>query len=404
MAAGKLKYTALYERLSRDDDLQGESNSIRNQKVYLEDYARAQGFRNLRHFADDGYTGTNFNRPQFKAMIAEIESGNVETVIVKDMSRLGRNYLQVGYYTEMMFPDKGVRFIAVNNNIDSAVPTENDFTPFLNIMNEWYARDTSKKIWAVFKSKMKNGIRVSGSIPYGYTRKPGDKQTLYVDPEAADVVRRIFRMAGEGVPITTIADSLWRDKILIPSAYAMKYHPESARCKNFHDPYRWSNTTVTYILDRQEYLGHTILGKTVMENFKTKKRRKANPDELMFFPNTHEPIIDQDMWDKAQMQRKRKPKQFANGTFSHRLSGLIYCADCGSRMSYSSSGVERDNSDPCDSSSSFQCSHYRNVYQQCTSHYIKTSTLEAIILNAIRTVAHHALENEEDFLEELKLQ
>lgn len=183
------KITALYERLSRDDELQGESNSILNQKTYLESYARQQGFSNLRHFTDDGYSGINFNRPGFAAMVREIEAGNVGTVIVKDMSRFGRNYLQVGFYTEIMFPDKGVRFIAVNNSIDSAKPQENDFTPFLNIMNEFYSRDTSNKIKAIFRARMQDGKRCSGSVPYGYVRSPSDKQTLVVDPEAAQVVR-----------------------------------------------------------------------------------------------------------------------------------------------------------------------------------------------------------------------
>lgn len=209
------KITALYERLSRDDELQGESNSILNQKKYLEDYARKSGFNNIKHFTDDGYSGTNFNRPGFQSMIAEIEAGHIATVIVKDMSRFGRNYLEVGFYTEIQFPSKGVRFIAINNNVDSANPTDNDFTPFLNIMNEWYAKDTSNKIRAVFKSRMQDGKRCSGSIPYGYKRIPGDKQTLYVDEEAAAVVRRIFDMAASGASLAQIGQTLSDEKVLM---------------------------------------------------------------------------------------------------------------------------------------------------------------------------------------------
>ena len=212
------KITALYERLSRDDEQQGESNSILNQKKYLEDYAKNRGLRNIRHFSDDGYSGTNFNRPAFNTLLEEIKAGNVGTVLVKDMSRFGRNYLQVGFYTEVLFPDKGVRFIAINNNIDSNNPTDNEFAPFLNIMNEWYAKDTSKKIRAIFRNRMENGQRCSGSVPYGYKRMPGDKQNLYIDPEAADVVRRIFRMAADAVPMGTIAQRLTEEKVLIPSA------------------------------------------------------------------------------------------------------------------------------------------------------------------------------------------
>ena len=224
------RITALYERLSRDDEMQGESNSITNQKKYLEDYAVQHGFGNIQHFSDDGYSGTNFNRPAFNSLLTEIEAGRVGTVIVKDMSRFGRNYLQVGFYTEMMFPKKNVRFIAVNNGVDSANPADNDFTPFLNIMNEWYAKDTSKKIKAVFKAKMRDGKRVSGAVPYGYYRKPEDKQTLYVDEASASVVRRIFQLACDGMGATAIADTLSEDKILIPSAYARQNHPED--CQN----------------------------------------------------------------------------------------------------------------------------------------------------------------------------
>lgn len=212
--------TALYERLSRDDDSAGESNSIQNQKRYLEDYARQHGFTNIRHYSDDGYTGTNFNRPGFMQMLADIDAGLISTVIVKDMSRFGRNYLEVGLYTEIHFPEKGVRFIAINSNVDSDNPTENEFTPFLNVINEWYAKDTSRKICAIFKSRMSEGLRCSGSVPYGYIRLQGDKQTLVVDDEAAAVVRRIFELAAQGMNAPGIARMLTEEKILIPSAYA----------------------------------------------------------------------------------------------------------------------------------------------------------------------------------------
>ncbi len=212
------KITALYERLSRDDDLNGESNSITNQKQYLEDYAQKNGFKNIRHFTDDGFSGVNFNRPGFQSLIKEVEAGNVETLIVKDMSRLGRNYLQVGFYTEVLFPQKDVRFLAINNSIDSNNASDNDFAPFLNIMNEWYAKDTSNKIKAIFDARMKDGKRCSGSIPYGYNRLPNDKQTLVVDPVASEVVKRIFLLANEGKSPRTIAELLTEEKVLIPAA------------------------------------------------------------------------------------------------------------------------------------------------------------------------------------------
>lgn len=396
------RITALYERLSRDDEMQGESNSITNQKKYLEDYAVQHGFGNIQHFSDDGYSGTNFNRPAFNSLLAEIEAGRVGTVIVKDMSRFGRNYLQVGFYTEMMFPKKNVRFIAVNNGVDSANPADNDFTPFLNIMNEWYAKDTSKKIKAVFKAKMRDGKRVSGAVPYGYYRKPEDKQTLYVDEASASVVRRIFQLACDGMGATAIADTLSEDKILIPSAYARQNHPEDCQCTNYHDPYTWNATTVGYILNRREYLGHTVLGKTTRDNFKTKRKRIANEDELLVFYNTHEAIIDQETYDKAQRMRKRVSPRRNSEKPAHRLSGLLYCADCGSRLAYINSKPK--DGKIYDSNQAFRCSRYHNKYHSCTGHYIKASTIEMLIYQATKRVSQYVLKDEKEFVEQLKAQ
>lgn len=397
----EIKITALYERLSRDDEQAGESNSIQNQKKYLEEYARQKGLRNIRHFYDDGYSGTNFNRPGFAALLEEIEAGHVEVLIVKDLSRFGRNYLQVGYYTEILFPKKGVRFIAVNNNVDSATPQDNDFTPFLNIMNEWYAKDTSNKIKAIFKSRMKDGMRCSGSIPYGYKRKPDDKQTLIVDEPAAEIVRKIFRLACQGNSTTAIAEILTAEQVLIPAAYAAQHNPKNCRHKSVKDPCRWNATTVGYILDRQEYLGHTVLGKSICENFKTKQRRAATPDELMIFPDTHEAIIDQDTWNIARKIRMKKKPRAANGTYSHRLSGLVYCADCGARMGFISPDAKHGDKH-YDSDSAFQCGNYRSSVAECVSHYVKTSVLEAAVLQAIQTVSKYVLENEAEFIDQLR--
>ena len=395
------KITALYERLSRDDEQQGESNSILNQKKYLEDYAKNRGLRNIRHFSDDGYSGTNFNRPAFNALLEEIKAGNVGTVLVKDMSRFGRNYLQVGFYTEVLFPDKGVRFIAINNNIDSNNPTDNEFAPFLNIMNEWYAKDTSKKIRAIFRNRMENGQRCSGSVPYGYKRMPGDKQSLYIDPEAADVVRRIFRMAADAVPMGTIAQRLTEEKVLIPSAYA-EAHNLDCHNHNYFDPYEWTTTSIKYILERKEYLGHSVFGKTVTENFKTKKRRKATDEELLFFENTHEAIIDQETWDKANKLLMRRPKRLPNGKNTHRLAGMVFCADCGARMSYKSPDANHCKDKPAyDCMSAFQCSRYRNRRHGCVSHFIKASLLEEAVSASLKAVSKDVLKDEEGFAGQL---
>lgn len=404
MAVKKIKYTALYERLSRDDEMQGESNSIVNQKRYLEEYAQAQGFKNIRHFTDDGYSGTNFKRPGFQEMIAAIEAGEIDVVCVKDLSRFGRDYLKVGFYTEIMFPEKGVRFIAINNSVDSANPMENDFTPFLNIMNEWYAKDTSNKIRAIFRSRMQDGKRCSGAIPYGYKRDPEDKNHLLIDEEAAKVVRRIYQMVIDGMGSQAIANQLTADNVLIPSAYLEQSEHGESRNHSYHDPCRWNCTAVSYILDKQEYMGHTVLGKTICENFKTKKRRKARPDELIIFENTHEPIIDAETWHLAQKLRRRTRRKLANGSYSHRLSGLVYCADCGKRLSYSSpQSQHRPDGKTYDADSSFRCPTYKSMYGECTMHYIKSSTLDKLVDEAVRKIARYILRNEQAFLEQVRV-
>ena len=404
MAVKKIKYTALYERLSRDDEMQGESNSIVNQKRYLEDYAQAQGFKNIRHFTDDGYSGTNFKRPGFQKMIAAIEAGEIDVVCVKDLSRFGRDYLKVGFYTEIMFPEKGVRFIAINNSVDSANPTENDFTPFLNIMNEWYAKDTSNKIRTIFRSRMQDGKRCSGAIPYGYRRDPEDKNHLLIDEEAAKVVRRIYQMVIDGMGSQAIANQLTADNVLIPSAYLEQSEHGESRNHSYHDPCRWNCTAVSYILDKQEYMGHTVLGKTICENFKTKKRRKARPDELIIFENTHEPIIDAETWHLVQKLRRRTRRKLANGSYSHRLSGLVYCADCGKRLSYSSpQSQHRPDGKTYDADSSFRCPTYKSMYGECTMHYIKSSTLDKLVDEAVRKIARYVLRNEQAFLEQVRV-
>lgn len=391
------KITALYERLSRDDEQQGESNSIINQKKYLEDYARNNGFLNLRHFTDDGYTGTNFKRPGFTAMMSEVNAGNVGTIIVKDMSRFGRDYIQVGYYTEIEFPKKGVRFIAVNNNVDSNNPVNNDFTPFLNIMNEWYAKDTSNKIRSVFKSRMKDGKRCSGSIPYGFNRLPGDKQTLVVDPIASTIVKRIFKMASEGINPDEIARRLKADEVLIPTAYTERYHPEQCNKRKYLGECDWSGSCVRAILSRQEYLGHTVLQKSIAENFKLHQRRKATEDELLIFKNTHEAIVDQDTWDLAQSLLKHCPRRRPSGAYTNRLSGLVYCADCGSRMAFRGAPSNSKQKD------SFRCGGYSNR-KGCTMHHISAEALENILDTSMRRVLEFVIKDESTFAERLKEQ
>ena len=396
MAHNIAKITALYERLSRDDELQGPSNSILNQQAFLEDYAKRNSFTNVRHFTDDGVSGTTFDREGFKAMIAEVEAGNVATIIVKDMSRFGRDYLKVGFYTDVMFRDKGVRFIAVNNGIDSDKQGDNDFTPFLNIMNEFYARDSSRKIQAIFKARMQDGKRVSPSVPYGYRRDPQDKQHLIVDEEAAAVVRRIFQMVIDGYGVKGIADALTADKVLIPSAYAKLHNPENDHSKGFHDPCLWSSTAVGYILEKQEYMGHTVLGKTICENYKTKKRRQAKPEELMIFRDTHEAIVDEETWQIAHRLKKTIRKPSYPDRPANPLTGLLYCADCGHKLTHHQPSPSKKK--VYDADDYYICGNYRQLTRDCTIHYIKTSTIEKLILTAIREVSAYVREDEKEFI------
>ncbi len=394
----KKRITALYERLSRDDEQSGESNSITNQKNYLESYARKNGYDNFVHFTDDGYSGVNFNRPGFQSLIAEVEAGNVSTVIVKDMSRFGRNYLQVGFYTEVMFPQKDVHFIAINNNIDSENASDNDFAPFLNIMNEWYAKDTSNKIKTIFDARMKDGKRCSGSIPFGYNRVAGDKQTLVIDPMAAEIVKRIFLLANERKSPREIADILTADKVLIPAAYFKEYHPEQYNGQKYADPCRWGGSTVRKILEREEYIGHTVLHKTVGTNFKLHKREETSKDEQYIFPNTHEPIITQELWDSVQRVRKRSVRAVPWGSHSHRLSGYLYCADCGRKMHLQTHYRKSDGS----TDYSYRCGWYSSRPDNCTPHSIQADNVEKLILSTVKRLSGFVMKDEQAFAEELQ--
>ena len=395
----KHQYTALYERLSRDDELQGESNSITNQKQLLEDYAKKHGFDPVRHFTDDGISGTTFDRKGFKAMIEEVLEGNISTIIVKDMSRFGRDYLKVGYYTEIMFVEKGVRFIAVNNNIDSANQTDSDFTPFLNIMNEWYARDSSRKINAVFTDRMERGLRCSGAIPYGYYRKPDDKQTLYVDEEAAKVVRRIFDMVVQGYTYNEIIRIFHEEKILIPAEYERIHSPSDCRHNPVPDPYMWNPTTLGYIIHRQEYLGHTVLKKSKGVSYKSKKRVNVAAEDQMVFKNTHEPIVDEETWKLANKIKARKKKTpYTEDPFN--LTGVLYCADCGSKLiRHDAHPTTREK---MDSDRAYSCGMYRKgVSKVCTMHYVKRNDMLELIRKAIQRASKYSITNEREFREKI---
>ena len=323
------KITALYERLSRDDELQGEDNSIVNQKKTLEEYAKKNHLENIIHFTDDGISGTQFDRPGFMAMMNGVNQGNIGCIIVKDISRLGRDYLKVDQYMEIL-RQKGVRLIAINDNVDSFY-REDDFTPFRNIMNEWYARDTSRKIQSTFRSKGESGKHTASTPPYGYIKDEKDKNKWIVDEKAAEVVRRIFNMTMQGNGPYRIAKILESEKVDIPAYHQQKLGYGLYQSKNFEPPYRWCSSTIASILKKQEYLGYTVNFKT-RKHFKDKKSKYVSEDNWLIFENTHEPIIDQETFDNVQRIRgnvKRYPDGWGE---YHPLTGLMYCADCGSKM------------------------------------------------------------------------
>lgn len=386
------KKTALYCRLSRDDELQGDSNSIKNQKAILKKYADDNGFTKTEFFVDDGVSGTTFDRPSFQRMIAEMDAGHIATIIVKDMSRLGRDYLKVGYYTEIAFPEAEVRFIAINNGVDSANQQESDFTPFLNIINEWYAKDTSKKIKAVFKAKGESGKPLCTNPPYGYMKGPKDKNHWILDEPAAEIVKRIFQLCIEGYGPSQIAKKLENDKVLTPSSYFKEIglYPTAPTTE---EPYAWVPRTVADILDRQEYLGHTINFKTRKKSYKLKKTIKNDPSEWQIFKNTHEAIIDEDTFQTVKRIRdgRRRPTPLGEMPV---LSGMVFCADCGSKL-YQVRGKDWSHDKEY-----MVCANYRKRSKDiCTSHQIRNVDIENVLLYMIQQVTAFAREHEDEFVE-----
>ena len=403
------RITALYERLSRDDEMQGESNSITNQKKYLEDYAVQHGFGNIQHFSDDGYSGTNFNRPAFNSLLTEIEAGRVGTVIVKDMSRFGRNYLQVGFYTEMMFPKKNVRFIAVNNGVDSANPADNDFTPFLNIMNEWYIRDSSRKVTTVLRARGMDGKHTTNNAIYGYRKSEEDKNQWVIDEEAAEVVRRIYRMSLEGKGPYEIARILSEEQIERPSYYLAKRGLGTCRSNNnTATPYVWRGATVRDILSKPEYMGHTVNFRSYKESYKDKRAKRTPKEDWVIFKNTQEAIVSEEMWNKVQELRKTVRRTDTVGE-ANPFTGLLYCADCGAKMYNHRGGAGRArnwkgelNGKRRPDRDEYNCSTYnlsRQSYdKQCSQHYIRTEVVRKLVLETIKAVSDYVITNEEEFI------
>ena len=384
------KITPLYERLSRDDELQGESNSISHQKQMLEEFARRNGLLNPTHFTDDGVSGTRFDRPGFLAMMEEVEAGRVEAIVIKDMSRLGRDYLKVGQVMEIL-RQRGVRLIAINDGVDS-LNGDDDFTPFRNIMNEFYARDTSRKIRSVFKSKGMSGKHLTGTVIYGYLWDEKREHWL-VDEEASEVVRRIFSLTLEGYGPYQIACKLSADRIEIPVVHLARFNEGVNRSKPVKDPYGWGSSTIVNILKKREYLGHTINFKT-RKHFKDKKSHYVSEDEWTIFENTHEAIIDQQTFDLAQKIRSNV-RRYPNGWGEAApLTGLLYCADCGGKMY-----VHRTNNGR--RISQYTCSNYTKV--PCgtlcpTQHRINESAVLTLVSDTLRAIAEYSRNDRTEFI------
>ena len=384
------KITALYCRLSRDDELTGDSNSIVNQKAILSKYAKENGFKNPLFFVDDGYSGANFDRPSWSELVEKIENGEVATLIVKDMSRLGRDYLRVGLYTDVLFPEKGVRFIAISNGVDSANQQENDFTPFLNIINEWYCRDTSKKIRAVMKSKGEAGEHLCTNPPYGYMKDPDNKKRWLVDETAAEVVKRIFALCLDGYGPSQIARILKEDKVLTPTVHFL----QTGRATRNTPPdnlYSWTGDTIADILERPEYQGHTVNFKTYKQSYKSKKTCYNPQEKRLVFENTHEAIIDADTWERVQELRKNKRRPTRTGK-TNLFSGIVRCADCGEKLYYCTGKNFEARQDH------FVCSTSRLKGKDvCPTHFIRAVVLEQGVLAHMRLVIACASTHEERF-------
>ena len=383
--------TALYARLSKDDDLVGDSNSIVHQKEILAKYAKEHGFTNIEFYVDDGFSGTNFNRPDFQRMMADAEEGKISTVIVKDMSRFGRDYIMVGYYTEIYFSNLDIRFIAINDNVDSNIQTENDLTPFKNVFNEWYARDTSKKIRAVFKAKGNSGKHLTTNPPFGYKKDPNDKEKWIIDEEAAATVRRIFQMYVDGYRISEIGHKLTEEKVETPILYYMNRGIKTNARSEY--PEIWDLMSIKYILSQTAYAGHTVNFQTAVKSYKTKKQVNLPRNQWVIFRNTQEAIIDEKTFETVQQMRKAKRARTKYNE-PNMFSGLLYCADCGNHLTIQRVARNRkmDN---------FSCATYRKKKKGlCSCHRILVSDLETIVKNDLQKVCEYVFLHEKEFTDD----
>ena len=387
------QWTALYCRLSCDDDLAGDSNSIKNQKMLLKQYADEHRLKNIRYYVDDGFSGSNFDRPDFKRMLADIDDGLIATVIVKDMSRFGRDHILVGYYTKYYLPEADVRFIAIYDQVDSETNPDDDITPFKNILNEMYAKDCSRKIKAVVKAKGNSGKHISYLPPLGYMKDPDDKEKWIVDEEGAVIVREIFSLCVKGYGPSQIARILTERGIDTPVIHCHKHNlPVSAKIRSGSEI--WEQKTIAGILENMEYLGHTVNFKSFKKSYKSRRRIDTPKEDWVIFENTQEPIIDQETFDIVQKIRESRRRPTDMGEMSV-LSGMLYCADCGQKMYLCRCSTVKQ-------AEYFNCSSYRKKKKRtCTSHQITVHAVTEMIKNDLQYTVRFASENKERFVSDL---
>ena len=384
-----LKKTALYCRLSQDDGLEGDSNSIQNQKNILQKFAEDHHFPNPCFYVDDGFSGGNFQRPAFQQMISDMENGEIGIIVTKDLSRLGRNQLHTGLYIEERFPMFGVRYIAINDNVDTDSSESNDLMPFKNLFNEWFIRDTSRKIRAVLKAKAERGERLGTRAPYGYIKDPETKK-LAVDDEAAAIVRRIFAMCASGNGPSQIARILKKEQVLTPTMYAYTRYGMNHTCLDTAHPYNWSDSAIANLLENEIYLGNTVNMKYSTKSYKDKRWVEHSREECLVFKDTHPALITQEVWDIVQRVRKnrRRPTKMEE---QNKYSGLVFCADCGSNM------VLHRTRTMSASYNHFTCRTYKKDGESCTGHYIRECVLDEVVLEDLRRVTATARERPEEF-------
>ncbi len=387
--SNQIKKTALYCRLSQDDGLEGDSNSIQNQKNILQKFAEDHHFPNPCFYVDDGFSGGNFQRPAFQQMISDMENGEIGIIVTKDLSRLGRNQLHTGLYIEERFPMFGVRYIAINDNVDTDSSESNDLMPFKNLFNEWFIRDTSRKIRAVLKAKAERGERLGTRAPYGYIKDPETKK-LAVDDEAAAIVRRIFAMCASGNGPSQIARILKKEQVLTPTMYAYTRYGMNHTCLDTAHPYNWSDSAIANLLENEIYLGNTVNMKYSTKSYKDKRRVEHSREECLVFKDTHPALITQEVWDIVQRVRKNRHRP-TKMEEQNKYSGLVFCADCGSNM------VLHRARTMSASYNHFTCRTYKKDGESCTGHYIRECVLDEVVLEDLRRVTAMARERPEEF-------